>query len=694
MHMIPGGRGPRLAGAGVLCASPEEVLAERTIARLRLTALAGMIPFLLIAGVDVFTTQKVWPLLPIRLAAVVVLFGGWYLAGRPFGRRHPAIVGAVPCLAIAAEIATVIHFGGGAESPFFATMAMMLLAAGFFLALPPHVYAGIALASSAIYIVPIALGDTVTDTHRFVVQCTIVVGSAGVGTLGALLVWRLETREIAARAALEAANRELQAIDRAKTEFFQNISHELRTPLTLNLAPLEALARGEGGKLSAEQARLVNLVRSNALRLRDLVNDLLRIAEIDAGRYRPDRRPTLVAELVGRIADRFAVAFEAKRVKFRVDPGPGSLRAMLDPEAFTKVLSNLLANALKYTDVGEVLLEVSERRGEIEIAVADTGVGMSDEARRHLFERFAPSARRDGTGIGLALTKELVEAEGGRIFCESRIGSGTTFRVVLPLRPASPDLDADSPGDASGTLSRREILAATGVGSDAHVLDAARRGEVGRGPQAVLIVEDAPDLAELLILLLQRRHRVRWAADGVEGLARAKEMRPDLIIADVAMPRMDGLALCRAIKEDAALTDVPVLLLTARVEAADHVRGYEAGAVDYVTKPFEASVLESKVLALLKIRILQQALVARERLAAVGEVTITLAHEVNNALAGIVGFGQLLDMDPGLSADARASVREILDAATRIRTTVEKLRGLKDARATPYLGETKMLALE
>ncbi len=627
-----------------------------------------------------------------------------------WGRRRPYAIGAAGMLVLAVEIAVVVRFHGGAESPFFATFVLLLLGGGVYLAMPPARFAPLAAAIVLIYALPLALAREAPPAQGLPLKIAIVASGGVAGLLGSVLVWRLERRERAARAALEDANRRLVELDRRKTEFFENISHELRTPLTLNLAPLDLLGRGDRGTLTPEQGRLVELVRNNALRLSDLVNDLLKLAQIEAGHYRPRPEPVRVSEAIREVAAAFERSFEAKRIAFRVDAGRGGLTALLDREALTKIVTNLLANALKYTDAGEVRLAVAERDGEIEIAVSDTGIGIPEEAQRHLCERFCRAdesgRRRGGTGIGLALVKTLVDAEGGRIACESRVGEGTTFRVFLPLRPVAPPEPADAAPVAPTAAAAAPALAAPRAAPAAappataaapappsrpHV--AARCAEVGRGPHAILVVEDDPELAEFLVSLLSARYRVRWAAGGVEGLATARAMRPDLILADVALPRMDGLDLTRAAKEDPALSDVPVLILSARADVADFVAGYEAGAVDYMTKPFAPDVLESKIRALVKIRLLQQTLVARERLAAVGEVLVTLAHEVNNALTAVVAGAQLLEQEP-LGPAARANVQSILAAAGRIARTLKKLSDLRDARPTTYVGATRMIAIE
>jgi signal transduction histidine kinase len=664
---------------------------ERVLARMRLAAAAAMAAFVMIAVVSAATSPHgLWPLLPFRVGAVAVLGAAYALAGGRLGQRFPMTLVSIPVLATAAEIAVVIHYEGGAESPFFATICLLLVGAGVFIAPRPRSFAMLAALVTAVYVAPIALAGPIPNYARFIAQCSIVAASAIVATIGAYLVSRLERRELEARASLESANRRLQDLDRARTEFFQNVSHELRTPLTLNLTPLDLLLRGEAGVLTADQRRLVEVVRANALELRELVNKLLDLARIDAGAYEPRRAPLAVAVTVERLAARFSDAFREKALGFSVSAGRRDLAVLLDPGILTKVLSNMLGNALKYTDRGEVRLEVAEHpaatggAGEIEFSVADTGIGIPPEALPRLFERFHRlDTGREGTGIGLAFVKSLIEADGGRIACESTVGRGTTFRVFFPLRPAAAAPAAEPAAGESAAPAGREPVPR----------EAARAGEYGEGAHLVLVVEDNRDLADLLVQMLRRSYRVRWARDGADGLALARELRPDLIVSDIAMPRMSGLDLCRAARADAALAETPILLLTARTETAEQLEGFEAGAVDYLGKPFEPEVLRGKVRALLRIRDLHAALVARERLAAIGEVAVTLAHEVNNALAGITGAAQLLLLEP-LPAELREHVSIILNGAGHIAETLEKIRDLREARGTTYVGTTRMIALD
>jgi signal transduction histidine kinase len=673
---------------------PDEL--DPQAARLRTAAMAGAAAVGLMAVFGALTSPHgIWPLLPVRIATVALLGAAGALATSPWGRRHGQLLGILPLLALAGQIAVVIHYEGGAQSPFFATMCLLIVVGPLVLGIEPGGVALIGAAILAIYAAPIRLAGKIVDLRLFATHCAIIAASAAVAFFIARLFRQLERREAAARADLLAANERLRALDRAKTEFYENVAHELRTPLTLNLSPLEALVRGDAGPLSDEQRRLIEVVRSNAFELRALVNKLLDLGRLDAKRSAPHPIPLRLAASIEAIAARFTEAFRGKGLALEVDPGPADLVVLLDPEGLVKTVSNLLANALRYTDVGKARLAVRVDGEELELAVADTGIGIPADALPLLFERFRRAgghgATREGTGLGLALVKALVEAEGGRIACESEVGKGTTMRVRLPLRRAPEDgAIVVEPGMAAlgGEAAPPAAEETAGLAARARVAD------VGAGEHRVLIVEDNAQLADFLVGLLSRRYRVRAAADGVEGLELARRAAPDVIVADVGMPRMSGLELCRALQADEALAPVPVLLLTARADAEHQVEGYGAGAVDYLAKPFDPHVLDAKITALIHIRDLNARLVARERLAAVGEVTVTLAHEINNALSGIAGSAELLEHAAGLAGDERELVHAIRQGARRIAETVTRLRELRDAKPVTYVRETKMIALD
>ena len=400
---------------------------------------------------------------------------------------------------------------------------------------------------------------------------------------------RVEARTaelVASKAEVEAQADRLQEMDRLKTRFFANVSHEFRTPLTLLLGPIEDARAGRYGDLDPGLEAQLPVMERNARRLLALINQLLDLAKLEAGGLDLDRRPADLADLARGVVATFASRAERGGVALLLD-GPTALAAELDAPKVEGVLTNLLANALAFTEPGgKVRVGLEARGGEAVLTVEDTGVGIAAESLPHVFDRFRQvdgSATRthEGTGIGLALAKELVEMHGGTIAVESAVGFGTRFTVRLPrgaggaVGPAEAEVVVAAPDDLGG--------------------DGTAPAPPGDDRPVVLVVEDNADLRAFVRGHLADRYRVVEAPDGAAGLEAARAHAPALVLSDVMMPEMDGVALTRALKADASLSDVPVVLLTARADEASVLGGLEAGADDYLAKPFSPAELRARV---------------------------------------------------------------------------------------------------
>jgi signal transduction histidine kinase/CheY-like chemotaxis protein len=384
----------------------------------------------------------------------------------------------------------------------------------------------------------------------------------------------------------------LAALDRAKTTFFSDVSHELRTPLTLLLGPVRDVLEDEGGALDEDGRDRLRMALRNGERLQRLVNDLLEVASIEAGRARPVRVAVDVAEFTTELAGIFRAAVERAGLELVVDCPPLPRPAFLDPRMWEKVVVNLLANAVKYTFVGRIEVRLEERPDGVALTVADTGVGIPAEELPQLFQRFhrvsgSAARTREGTGIGLALVHDLVALHGGTVTVASEPGVGSRFTVTVP----SGVPDEATPGAA------RPSAAARGE-AEGWELDGARPAGAAAAPAGeVLVVDDNADMRAYLTRVLSPAWSVRTTADGVEALEAVAQRRPDVVVTDVMMPRMDGFELLRALRTDPATGAVPVLMLTARAGQEASVEGLEAGADDYLAKPFQAAELLARVRA-------------------------------------------------------------------------------------------------
>jgi DNA-binding response OmpR family regulator/two-component sensor histidine kinase len=328
----------------------------------------------------------------------------------------------------------------------------------------------------------------------------------------------------------------------------------------------------------------------NGQRLQRLVNDLLDFASIEAGRVTPVRVRTDVATFTAELAGLFRSAAERAGLRLTVDCRPLDRPAHVDPRMWEKVVVNLLANAVKYTFVGGIDVTVRADGDTFVLAVADTGVGIVAEELPHLFQRFhrvpgATARIREGTGIGLAMVHELAALHGGSVAVTSEPGRGSTFTVTMPY--GAPDAEVGGPSVVPSEAARGE--------ASSWDEDTARPGTEGVGGADVLVVDDNADMRGYLARLLGPHWSVRTTANGEEALAAVAQRRPSLVVTDVMMPRVDGFELLRALRADPATCDIPVIMLTARAGQEASVEGLEAGADDYLAKPFRAAELLARV---------------------------------------------------------------------------------------------------
>jgi signal transduction histidine kinase/DNA-binding response OmpR family regulator len=409
----------------------------------------------------------------------------------------------------------------------------------------------------------------------------------------------------------------LAELDRAKTAFFSNVSHEFRTPLTLMLGPLEEVLSGEAPE--SELREQVELAHRNGVRLLRLVNSLLDFSRIEAGRVRATYEPTDLARFSLDVASSFRSAIERAGLEFELDCQPLPQPVYVDREMWEKILLNLLSNAFKFTLDGEisVTVEAAPDGGAAVVRVRDTGIGIPAPEIPKLFERFhrvqgAQGRSFEGSGIGLALVHELVRLHGGDIAVESQPGAGTTFAISLPFGrrhlPAEQVRETADHDGASGTRAQEFVEEALRWLPDGALdagAPAALPGLAGMAPPAgprpgtgkrVLLADDNADMRSYVARLLEAQgYAVSQAADGARALELARAARPDLVLTDVMMPKLDGFGLLRAIRREPALADAPVVMLSARAGEEAKVEGLDAGADDYLVKPFAARELLARV---------------------------------------------------------------------------------------------------
>jgi signal transduction histidine kinase/DNA-binding NarL/FixJ family response regulator/ligand-binding sensor domain-containing protein len=436
---------------------------------------------------------------------------------------------------------------------------------------------------------------------------------------------------------LEEQSEKLKEMDQIKSRFFANISHEFRTPLTLLMGPLKKMIAACSDK-ETEKKRQLTLMLRNAQRLLRLINQLLELSRLDSGKMKLQPVKIDVVSFVKGITDSFRFLVQQKEMDlvFQVEreneTKEGEILLYIDPRKMEDIMSNLLINAIKFTPAGgEIRVTVKEVEKFVEISVSDTGPGIPADQLAHVFDRFYQADAtyehyQKGSGIGLALSKELVELHHGTITARSNEGDGTTFTVLLPK--GTEHLTADEiiePGNRKNTNGYETLsnISAEIVRLEKELEKEGQETETTNGfdldressvdePNIILVVEDSTDMREYIKEALEPDFRVVEAEDGKEGVQKAQEIIPDLIISDIMMPQMDGYELCRTLKSDVQTSHIPVILLTAKAAEENIVEGLETGADDYITKPFSTLILSARIKNLIDIRSQLQQNVKRE----------------------------------------------------------------------------------
>lgn len=531
------------------------------------------------------------------------------------------------------------------------------------------------------------------------------------------------------RQAAEEANQKLLELDRVKNRFFANLSHELRTPLTLLLAPLEKMLQDR--RLQADRAlsQMFQSMHSNGLRLLRLINDLLDLVRLESGKMEVNRVPIAMREFLQGLVSAVRNVADDRHIRLQLRVDESVKTVMADLDKLEKILLNLIFNALKFTPAGgRVSVTCSHENDELVLSVSDTGVGVPPEKQPFVFQRFWQgdvSAQRkyQGAGIGLALVKELTEIQQGRIEVQSAPGQGATFTVHLPFlvpaprtpapapreqpaltpAPAAETARAESPAESLDTewlqsLYRRAELQPT----FSRLHDSVRPAPLAdtRNLPKILVADDEPDMLGFLRLQLEEEYRVIEAVDGEQAIALARQYLPDVVLCDMMMPGADGLTVCRQLRQGQATRTIPILLITARADEETKLAALDAGASDFLSKPF--SVIELRVRlrnlvqgsqlqrqlarqnqvlesTLAQLKETEAQLVGAEKMAALGRLSAGIMHEVSNPLNFLKTCIHVLRTRlPQLPENHQTAFNEVLadieDGLTRVQGIVGDLR--------------------
>ena len=434
---------------------------------------------------------------------------------------------------------------------------------------------------------------------------------------------RLEEAVNSAVAETKRQAQEITELYEVKNQFFSNISHELRTPLTLILGPSTDMVEDEN--LTLKQKNELTFINNNAKRLLRLINQLLDLSKLEAGKLDLRASQQNIVNFVSTITESFDSMAVSRKIRLKFNSSLQELFVFFDQDKLEQILINLLSNALKFTkEGGKVTVSIDKKESHCEIEISDTGIGINEEQLPYVFDRFYQADNREsreheGTGIGLSLTKELVELHGGRISASSKPSEGSSFLINLPL--------------GKEHFEEHQLAKLKPVAKDVSVpkmealIDENNSKAVESDDEVILLVEDNTEMRAYIKGLMHENYRICEAANGAEGYEIAKKEVPDLIISDVMMPKMDGTELCKKLKNNEITSHIPVILLTAKASEEDRIKGLNIEADAYLAKPFNKEELRARVNNLILSRKKLQKRFAQSTLISPKEIAITSMEE-------------------------------------------------------------------
>lgn len=672
--------------------------------------------------------HKQVPFAIVRIGSAALSALIWYLYGLEFGRRFYKLLGLLVALLPALFMTWMIYETEGPSSPYYAGLNLVLL--GVSVVLRWNMAESLIAVTSVLimyFVACMAKGTqgqlpVIFNNFYFLVLTGLIVAT------GNYIFNQLRRREFILRyeleknkRMLEATNQKLRELDQIKSRFFANISHELRTPLTLLMAPLETLLQRYSKSFDTQINDLLLTMHSNGLRLLKLINDLLDLVHLDSGRIKIKTVPVQLQEFICGLVSSVRQVAEDKQIKVSTTIEPDLGTVLTDRDKLEKILLNLIFNALKFTPAGgRVEITARHEGNELLLSVKDTGIGISEKHLPSIFDRFwqangSTQRKYPGTGIGLALVKELTELLGGRVEVQSQEGKGTTFTVHLPYRKAKPNAHAQDTESTRATGQTDTAL----FGPEEWLSDLYRRAELfpavapvrgairplessaeGSTKPTVLIADDEPEMLRFLKSELSPLYRVLEAADGQQAVEKAAQFLPDIIVLDMMMPEKDGLQACREIRQNVQTQPIPVIILTAKADEQTKLAALSAGASDFLSKPFSTTELNVRLKNLLDsyrsqrelakqnkvlqdtIRQLKETelqLVQTEKLASLGRMSAGIIHEINNPLNfAITGLYALRNRTHMLKQKEQRECAEILrdieEGLDRVKKIVSDLR--------------------
>jgi signal transduction histidine kinase/ActR/RegA family two-component response regulator len=601
---------------------------SRTIVALSI----GAVLYFLFGLLDlVIYPDHLLPLLLIRGIVLITLFFLIVLTLRSAAYLGTVLTAAVGLAVPASGVAIMCHLTEGLMSPYYAGIPLCFVFVAALCTWPVWLMLLSFSVPLASYYVPFLFGIGSSDIRLLALNSSFLLGTTFLVLVGMHLRNRLARQLFTNRVELAQRKRELSELHELKDRMFENVSHELRTPLTLILTPLRRKLDNPA-ELSPEELQLTSEMFQQGMRLSRQINDLLDLGRLSSSVLPVARRAVDVGKTLKELVDTVQAAASASDLSVELRLGKGSLIFELDPAHLEKIVFNLLGNALKFTPSGgRISVEAEGGKAGLDIVVQDSGIGIAQEDQDRIFDRFQQldsdtTRRYGGSGIGLALVSELAGAMGGRVKVESELGKGARFTVHFPPELSSELLDEPEVGEGDRRY-RVGVSYPANFEIEHRASEREKRLVAGRRGPKVLVVEDDPALRRQLVQLLAEDHRVVGVADGGEALKEALLLSPQVIITDIMMPGLDGVELCRRLRERTEMKNTAVIMLTAKGLLEDRVEGRRAGADSYLTKPFEPTELLATVEGLLRSRmLLVGSFLVQRRLGRGGQSQVWLAE--------------------------------------------------------------------
>jgi len=620
-------------------------------------------------------------------------------------------------LAIEISICLMIVASGEPTGPYYAGLNLVILA--FILLLPLSLFDSVLLAVLSVSAYSMTIVFSANDAWSVsgaVNNFYFLVATCFIGCCASYFSAERRFSEFKLNYELDLRTKELAELDKVKSDFYANISHEFRTPLTLILAPVEDLLARPG--INERLSISLNHIKENSYRLLKLVNDLLDVQKLEEKKDFLEHQPVKLNNLLASICSGMESLAKRRILQLEYEDYDSVLTVNGDNSALEKIFINLINNAIKFTETGgEIKVKLFETSAGCQIDVTDNGQGISKDDQPYIFDRFrqvdsSATRKHQGTGLGLALVKELTQLHGGEISVESDLGKGTKMSVVLPTIEdmgwiKSPSIDASV--DTLQELHNKASIQMTGESSLNELPSEEKVSSASNVKPSLLIIEDEPGIREYLHETLAEDYEISLAVNGSEGLFKIQKEKPDLVISDLMLPIMDGLTVCETAKNDQDTQAIKILLLTARTDEKSKLDALRKGADDFLTKPFSTVEIKSRLANMWKTSELQRnvekrntelkeaieeltntqsKLIQSEKLNALGRLAAGLLHEVNNPLNFAFATFQLLEREQIIVEDDYAQ-----ELMADIRTGMERISAIvKDLKTFAYPETTDLKA--